>query len=75
MPETVESIEFAPEILEKEMNNKNISQSELNTLAGFKSHNAVNKIINGKRQATATELLRFSKILGVPAEAFAKTQE
>lgn len=72
MLESVENIEFIPETLEKKMAEKSISQAELNDKAGFKSPNAVNKIINKKRQATATDLLRFSKILEVPAETFAK---
>ncbi len=52
------------------MAEKNITQAKLNDLAGYKSNNVVNKIVKGKRQATATDLLRFSKILDEPAEVF-----
>jgi plasmid maintenance system antidote protein VapI len=70
--EEIKSIEFAPEKLEKVLNEKGFTQAKLNEISGFVHFNTVNKIIKKSRQATATELLRMSKVLDVPAETFVK---
>ena len=70
--EEITSIEFAPEKLEEVLGEKGLTQAKLNELSGFANHNTVNKIINKNRQATATELLKIAKVLGVPPETFVK---
>lgn len=63
--EDVELINFSPEKLEEKIDEKGMTQIKLNELSGFPNFNTVNKIIKKHRQASATELLRISKVLGV----------
>lgn len=65
------NIEFSPEKLEMVLEEKEISQTQLSEIAGFSHRNTVNKIIRRKRQATATDLLRFSIALDKDPKDFA----
>jgi plasmid maintenance system antidote protein VapI len=70
--ETVVNIEFDPQSLETMLDEQNLSQAEFARLAGYPHRNIVNKIIKGNREATATDLLRFSEVLNKSPKDFAK---
>lgn len=69
------SVEFIPETLEKVLDIKSVTQAKLSNLLGYQSENVVNKIIKHNRQATATDLLRMSALLGVSPETFSVAPE
>lgn len=66
------NIEFDPEALRLALAEKNLTQDELNRLAGYPQPNTVNKIINKNRKATATDLLRISAVLEKSPTEFVK---
>lgn len=66
------NIEFDPDILEIAIEDANISQTELSEIIGYPHKNVVNKIVRGKRAATANDLLRFSMALEKDPKDFAK---
>jgi plasmid maintenance system antidote protein VapI len=72
MDDAVANIEFDPESLESALDEQNLSQADLARLAGYPHRNVVNKIIRGNREATATDLLRFSQVLKKDPKEFAK---
>ena len=53
---------------------KNITQSELDKLAGL-PQNATSKIESCKRELSATDLQRISKVLGVSTDTILKNDE
>lgn len=70
----IENIEFDPRSLETALGESNISQADLARIMGYSHRNTVNKILKGKREATATELLKFSAVLGKSPVEFAKAR-
>lgn len=53
---------------------KKLTQAELDQMAGLPV-SSISKIENGKRDATAEELIRISKSLGVSLNAFSTNEE
>lgn len=71
MVSEVIDIVFNPDALDRALNEAELSQAELARLVGFKHRNTLNRIIKKKREATATDLLRFCLVLKKSPEDFA----
>lgn len=66
------NIEFDPSSLAAVMEEKKVSQAELARLGGYPHRNVINRILKRKREATATDLLRFLRVLKCSPKDFSK---
>lgn len=72
MSDEAKSYEFDPRLLLAVLKEKGVTQAKLSRLCGFAHKNTVNKIIKGKRVATASELIRFCEALNAHPADFAR---
>ena len=63
---------FDPEKIPVFLDERGLTQKDLNTIAGYKNHNVVNKIVHKSRKADASDLIKFCLALNKDVRDFAK---